>query len=218
MQARLLKGKAQEGLLIFFTGWGLDERPFASLTAQSPFDLFILFDYRELSLPPWPEGYPRYYVLGWSLGGVVALKLAPHLPYPLYILGATGFFCHPRWGIPPKIFALTLSGLKKYGLKSLKKFYQNMFREDPGLEQFLKNPPQRPLAALIEELEIAQNYTTRTSEATQVIITAKDPIIPPRAQQAFWQGKPVQTRPWGHFPFYRFRDFSTLLRNFSPEV
>ncbi len=215
MQARLLKGKTGEELLIFFAGWGFDERPFLSFAARSPFDVMVIFDYRELDLPPWPEDYRRYQVLGWSLGGLVALKFERYLPGPLFLLATTGHFCHETLGIPPKIYGLTLSGLRRFGQKSLAKFYAKMFQEEEDLVKFLKNPPSRALEEVILELEFASTYTAeRPSGPVKVIITTQDRIIPPKAQLNFWQGQKVKELPWGHFPFYRFKDFSALLAAF----
>ena len=204
MRGRLLKGRDSERLLIFFAGLGLDENPFKPLAAQSPFDVFVLYDYRDLSLPPWPAGYRGYFVLGWSLGGLVALKFRHALPGPLLVLGTTGLFCHPELGIPPKVYDLTLSGFRRYGERSLLKFYENMFAGEEGLEVFLENRPRRDLAGVVEELERARDLrASRPEEGVEVVVTGKDRIIPPRAQRRFWRGYPTRELPWGHFPFYR---------------
>ena len=203
MRGKLLKGRVSERLLVFFAGFGLDENPFRPLAARSPFDLFVIYDYRDLTLPPWPGGYRSYFVLGWSLGGLVALKLKDTLPGPLLVLGTTGLLCHPELGIHPRVYDLTLEGLRKYGKKSLLKFYENMFSGEEGLETFLANRPQRDLAGVVEELKRARSLKAPKPEGVQVIITGKDRIIPPRAQRRFWQDYPARELPWGHFPFYR---------------
>ncbi len=217
MRGKLLKGKDSGRLLVFFTGWGFDERPFETLAAQSPFDVYVVYDYRELGPLSLPGGYREHLFLGWSLGGTVALHLGVYRRGPLYLLGATGYFCHERFGIPPKIYALTLQGLKRKKEESLFSFYERAFSGEEGLDVFLLHRPRRPLDELIEELEKTKDLGTPPPQGAniKVLITGKDRIIPPRAQRLYWEGRAGVERPFGHFPFYRFEDFAGLLSEFS---
>ncbi len=218
VRKRLLRGKDSRRLLVFFTGWGFDERPFEELAARSPFDTLVIYDYRHHESLSLPDSYGEYLFLAWSLGGAVALKLGAYLRGPLFVLGATGCFCDEELGIPPRVFNLTLKGLRERGRESLESFYRRAFYGEPGFELFERRQPVRPLAELVEELEKTRSLAVPPpppEAPVKILITGKDRIVPPQAQRRYWGMRRVKERPFGHFPFYRFQDFLELLSEFS---
>jgi biotin synthesis protein BioG len=216
MKARFLIQKGRTHLLLFFSGWGMDPRPFAALSSRK-YDVLMLFDYRERERLPDISAYEKVTVLAWSLGVVVALEQTPKLSASRWVfLNGTGAFCHKEWGIHPRIMARTLEALRTRGEASLLAFYANMFRgESPGsLEEFMTRRPERPLEDLVTELEAFVEAPPVVSVTKAVaLVGERDRIMPPKAQEAFWQraGVRIVKRPWGHFPFYRFRYFEDLL-------
>ncbi len=219
MQGVFLVQRHRPRLLWFWTGWGMDERPFQDLSSQD-YDVWVCFDYRSLDYAPsvW-EDYQEVIVLAWSLGVGAALQAFDRLKQvsAWVFVNGTGAFRHPRWGIPPRIFDRTLAALKDQRAQTLYAFYQNMFfgEADGDLARFLSHRPQRNLKEIVEELEMAADLlvTPRLTNKVVALVGQKDRIIPARNQQAFWQemGLKCHLYPWGHFPFYRFSTFEELL-------
>ncbi|WP_456432185.1 alpha/beta fold hydrolase [Thermosulfuriphilus sp.] len=212
MKLVFLTRKAQPELLLFFSGWALDEGPFLSL-AEGPYDIAMIYDYRSLKLPPLPS-YSRIHILAWSLGATVVLHLVESLrASSLTFVNGTGAFVHSAWGIPPRIFQRTLVALKSRGPKALDDFWANMFSGEQvgstGVDL------RRRLPELIAELERAALLKEAFPKLSQarILIGSRDRIIPPRSQEAYWQkmGLAYEVRDWGHFPFYRFSSLAALI-------
>ncbi|OAG27145.1 pimeloyl-ACP methyl esterase BioG family protein [Thermodesulfatator autotrophicus] len=210
MKFRFIKRKG-EGLLIFFLGWSLDERPFLPLMEKEHFDVCFIYDYREDKLPSFPE-YPETIVLAWSAGVIFALSYQEKFN-KLTLCGGTGFLRHSKWGIPPKIYDATLLALKKDGEKALLSFYRNLFWREEDFNFFIKNRPRRPLTEIIEELEVLKekSFSGKPKHA-RILVTEKDRIIPARNQKNFWNyvGLSFTLKPWEHFPFYRAKTLSSF--------
>lgn len=62
---------APERAILIFAGWGMDEKPFASLK-QEGYRIIAVWDYREPAFPPSLveelEQYREIAVIGWSFG------------------------------------------------------------------------------------------------------------------------------------------------------
>jgi len=219
VKGTFLKKDGQTHLLLFFTGWGMDPHPFRVLDARA-YDIFVCYAYkRPWKLPSVLKQYQKVTVLAWSLGVAVALRLSPNIKASRWIfLNGTGALVHPRFGISPRVFSLTLDSLKQYGSKTLQNFYQNMFsgEKQAFFELFLRHRPQRDLAEVIAELEEASSLKQEDlliPHQTTVLAGQKDRIIPIQKQLNFWNTKGVRLKvlPWGHFPFYRFVYLDDLL-------
>jgi len=201
-----------EELIVFFTGWAMDEGPFKPL-APSKQALALLFDYRDLNLPPLPS-FPRTRIMAWSLGVYAALYHQERLNGPLYLIAGTGAFTHREWGIPPQKVKLTLKALKERGAKVLEEFYRRLFRKEKEVRMFFKNRPQRPLEEVIEELETAltrKPIWPQEFHRCQALIPQKDLIFPPKAQKTYWEKTRVSVKfiSAPHFPFYSFPELLT---------
>ncbi len=207
MRLRLAGDPQAEELILFFLGWAMDERPFLDLIPPGTAVAF-LYDYRDLELPAWPP-FPKVKVLAWSLGVRVALYHRERLPYEMSLVAGTGAFVDPRWGIPPRVFNLTLKALREKGESVLSRFYQKMFEDPAHWERFERGTPQRPLKEVQEELEIQALKVPvfpSSAKGLKVWITQKDAVFPSQAQKAYWEraGVPVNMLPEGHFPFYSY--------------
>ena len=98
-------------------GWGLDEQPFCFLDSESH-DVFMLYDYRDLSFPVDVKAlfrpYKEIYLLAWSLGVWVSQSLKNLLPdRTAFSVAINGTLqpIHQQYGIAPDIFASTLQHL-----------------------------------------------------------------------------------------------------------
>ncbi len=202
-------------LVLFFTGWAMDERPFLPLS-KGPYDLALVYDYRQIHPPDLPP-YPRIHVLAWSAGVSVALSLIDRLSADTWtFINGTGAFCHPDWGIHPRIMTRTISALKASSQTTLEAFYKNMFQGEEGLKRFWQNRPRRDPTEILEELKTLTSLEARREVPkgkVNILVGTRDRIVPPRSQKAFWVkfGFNYQEKNWGHFPFYRFQHLGNLL-------
>ena len=57
MQSHWLNKQDHNKLIIFFTGWSFDYKPFEFLNCED-FDVLIIYDYNDLELPQIPEYIP----------------------------------------------------------------------------------------------------------------------------------------------------------------
>ncbi len=200
--------RGNPGLLLFFLGWGMDENPFLPLKIRG-WDLALIYDYRDLNFPPIPS-YAEIKILGWSAGvyaGLLALREG--LAQQGVFVNGTGAFCHPTWGIHPRLWRATWQALKRAPQQTLSKFYQNMFRHSEDLRFFLTHRPQRSISEIIEELEALMGFDPCLEVRGEVraFVGRDDAIFPPLAQKRYWEerGIPWLFLPGGHFPFYERR-------------
>ncbi len=210
MRLRLLGDPKASDLLIFFAGWAMDERPFLPLCPRG-MRVAVLFDYRDLTLPELPPARGRTLVLAWSLGVYAALYHLERLPARMVFLAGTGAFRDRLYGIDPRVLDLTLAALKEKGTPVLERFYRRMFVREDAYRRFLKHAPQRALAEVIQELEVAGGLPALFPEipaGARILIPEKDAVIPPPAQERFWKqtGGAFELFSEGHFPFYARQD------------
>ena len=63
----LNKNDGNKKLLLLFCGWSFDYKPFERL-ACNDYDVLMLYDYNDLSIPIEISGYEEYYLITWSMG------------------------------------------------------------------------------------------------------------------------------------------------------
>lgn len=78
MQSHWLNKQNNNKLIIFFTGWSFDYKPFEFLNCKD-FDVLIIYDYNDLDLPQIPE-YKEYFLISWSMGVYTSYLLKDKLP------------------------------------------------------------------------------------------------------------------------------------------
>jgi len=188
-------------------GWGMGPEPFAPLVGDD-FDLFICYDYRELSMPDMSifSGYDRLELIAWSMGVWVAAGLfsgQEKLFSRATALGGTLQPIDDQTGIPAAAFDSTMETLNEAGLEV---FYDSMFDLQAQSEQFMRNRPVRSVSSVREELLSLKKAVQRTDPVPDIfsrrIVTMRDRIFPARNQLRAW-GKPRTERmKWPHFPFY----------------
>lgn len=218
MKASWLHNNDRKQLILFCNGWGMDGNPFRHL-ASIEYDVYVLYDYRELALPEEvAQILPRYEeinLVSWSMGVWAGQKLfADQKNIFNRILAVNGTLCpvHDRYGIPTAIFANTLAG---FGEAARFKFYRRMCREKSNFRSFLAKQPQRALEDQREELAALGNMAdcTPVDQALyrKVIIAEYDWIIPSENQQNFWGDKNVTLISGFHYLFNLWQSWDHLL-------
>lgn len=211
---------APDRAILIFAGWGMDEKPFASLR-QDGYRIIAVWDYRETALPhPLPElleGFREIAVIGWSFGVPSASRfLADNPGLPVSARIAVNGTMHPvddLRGIPQAIFRGTLEGLSE---KTLSKFHLRMCGSAECYRRFSLTLPSRDIDGLRAELEAVEKAGAAGGTVWDIaVVSDSDRIIPPENQLRAWSGGEafeVTQVPGPHLP-----DFQAIIRQFITE-
>ena len=200
-------------LLLFFAGWGMDSRPFATLGREG-YDTAVVWDYADPAPvdPALLSRYAEICVVAWSFGVPYAARFIAghHDSLPITRCVAVCGTLHPvddRLGIPRDIFSGTLEGLSD---RTLAKFRRRMTGSSAAAARFESVAPQRSLDSLAEELRRVDTDGPAPDPTFDTAwIAPADHIIPPEAQKRAWEGRAeVKMLPDGtpHMP-----DFGPIL-------
>lgn len=217
MQYHWLNKAGNDSLIIFFSGWSFDYKPFECIDC-SGYDVFMYYNYVFLDeiLPDIFCEYKKITLVSWSMGVFIAYYLRDKLPEfsEKIAINGTPYPVDDTKGIPRKIFDLTLR-YAETGLRE--KFYINVFSNNKFLEKYLKNPIERNIKNRVEELESLDKLIKSTTFIyddkfyTRALIGMDDKIIPPKNQLNCWKNKAVKLN-CGHFPFYYFKNWDEILK------
>lgn len=214
MQCHWLTKENNKKLIIFFTGWSFDYKPFEFLQSNG-YDVLILYDYNNLELPQIPL-YQEYNLVSWSMGVFVAYLLKDKLPQfsKKIAINGTPFPVNDEFGIPLKPFILTLRHAKN-GLEG--KFYQNIFEKDEEYKRYNLSPVERTIENRVFELNALYDRIKNTNLSynkyyDKALISTNDKIIPTKNQINFWQNNTeTELLESGHFPYYNFKSWNEIL-------
>lgn len=213
MQYHWLNKQNNKKLIVFFAGWSFDHKPFECLDCKN-YDVLVLYDYNDLTLPKIEEAYDKKILITWSMGVFIAYLLKEILPKfdQKIAVNGTPYPVNNEFGIPQKTFDLTL----KYAETGLQgKFYQNVFTNQEFLGKYLKNPIERSIENRVSELVTLDKLIKTTKIEydnkfyNKAIVGLSDKIIPTKNQLTFW-GNLAKTVDCGHFPFYNYKSWDEL--------
>lgn len=220
-------------LLLCFAGWSASPELFRRLTADGPdgenadTDVWICYDYRDLSFPATIDAYETIRIVAWSLGVWVAEQLfsgplgayRPLLTSAVAVNG-TGRPIDHRYGIPETVFQGTLQHLTPEGIA---RFVRRMCGNRTVLTAYACIP-SRPADEISEELRRlyeaiqspAENETAGPPDPfpwTLAILSTADRIFPYENLRRYWQGRcPVREIEAPHYPFYLWKQWNELWR------
>lgn len=200
----------KNSLLLFFAGWGMDERPFIPYSPADT-DCVICYDYSNLSfdyglLSP----YENIRVVAWSMGVWAATRTLAGNNLPItesIAVNGTPYPVDDERGIAESVFQGTLNGLNE---TTLHKFRRRMCGSGEALARFMENCPQRTLNDLKNELyqigELSNQKTASKEENlipflwNRVFIGTRDKIFLPSNQQKAWEASEVRFIDCEHYP------------------
>lgn len=222
MKSNWLARQGAERLLVVCNGWGMDERPFASLLAED-MDVLVLSDFTNVSgqdsmeilLEIGPaEHYRELVLLAWSMGVWAAhtmFKCCSSIFQRKIAVNGTLRPIHDSYGISRKIFSATALN---WSDAARKKFYRRMCGEKQLTDRFIANEPARSVEDQRQELnwylDSASCCSAEESFFDEAWVSKKDKIMVTENQLNFW-GSDVQLLDGGHFPFYQKQSWSELL-------
>ena len=204
MKYKWLNQKNNQKLIIFFNGWGMDECVVNYLSPED-YDVLMFYDYNS------PEtdfdfeniySYPQKYLIAWSMGVMIATLFDIDYVSKTAINGTLKPI-DDRFGIPKRIYDLTLKG---FSPKGAERFIKSMY-SDVSDDIYT---PKREFENQKSELEALTHYKANQDfKYDRVIISSNDKIIPAKNQTAFWGTEPNIDS--GHCPFNHFKKWSDLL-------
>lgn len=198
------------------SGWGMGPEPFQSCTTDDC-DLFLCYDYRELSMPDMQvfSGYARVDLVAWSMGVWVAAHLFREQKTLFSRTTAVGGTLYPidrLKGIPQTAFAATLETLNE---EVLTDFYRSMFDIGDQADYFVRHAPARDVTSVQEELLHLKEKIVSAGDEKDIfsrkLVTLRDRIFPGRNQIKAWGKRNSTVMRWPHFPFY-LPEFWSMLR------
>lgn len=195
-------------LIIFFNGWGMNEKAVSSLEIDKNFEIIII-NYPYI-LPDFDfEKYEKIYFIGWSFGVYYMCKhIGSYKNKKNFISIAINGTPFPigKFGINEKIFNSTLENLN---LENLKRFYKNMGASFESI-----SPQNISLTKLKEELlEIKKFNLSDIEKINYAIIGKKDRIIPYKNQYLYFKKNdiPIIELDIDHYPFYDLKNWRDII-------
>ena len=203
MKYKWLNINQNNKVIVFFNGWGMDESVVHHLEF-SDYDILMFYDYNNLdtnfdfnSL----DKYKNKSLIAWSMGVMVATLFNQKYTSATAINGTLKPIDN-KFGIPQKIYDLTIKGFNEKGAQ---RFIKSMFNENIELPQI-----SRDIENQKSELSALKNYTANSNfKYNRIILSDNDKIIPTKNQIAFWRIEPNISS--GHCPFMLFKKWEELL-------
>lgn len=189
-------------LIIFFNGWGMDEKIVSHLD-RDDFDVLVIFDYRDLDIIfPDLTNYKEKYIIGWSMGVMISTLFDFDNVSKYIAINGTPKPINDKFGIPEKIYKLTLKGFNE---QSCHKFMERMFNTKPPIETF----SNRTFESQKEELENLLGIEGRIISFDKKIVSNNDLIIPTKNQLNYWKNPDIIEG--GHCPFFKYKSWSEII-------
>lgn len=203
MKYKWLNKKQNKNVIIFFNGWGMDESVVYHLEYHN-YDVVMFYDYNTLETDFNFESlieYKNKYLIAWSMGVMVATLFNLEYTSATAINGTLKPIDN-EFGIPQRIYDLTIKGFNEKGAQ---RFIKSMFNENIELPQI-----SRDIENQKSELSALKNYTANSNfKYSRIILSDNDKIIPTKNQVAFWGIEPNISS--GHCPFMLFKKWKELL-------
>jgi biotin synthesis protein BioG len=212
----LIQQTRAKSCLLFFNGWGMDEKAISHLGAYE-LDVCMFYEYAHLN----GEGndfrhYRNIYVVAWSLGVWVASKMIPAMrlrPEMSIAINGTLDPVNDQFGIPEAVFCQTLSFWDE---KLREKFNRRMFGGMKALQSGRVYLPTRTPENQRDELAFLKDKIDRNKTAEmffdKAIIGARDLIFPSENQMHFWRNKvSVIQKDYPHFPFANLSSWNEII-------
>lgn len=195
-------------LLLFFNGWGMDEKPFKHLTVDNDLDVLMIYDYTTLEHIPELDDYKIVHLTAWSLGVFAAAKLLAGKEFvSATAINGTLKPIEEEQGIAPSIFQGTIDSWSEVARM---KFNRRMC--GVHARHFNANAPERSIESQKTELIALQKLITNSPVPEnifrQAVISASDKIFLMHAQETHWQNNRIPIKVFDE-PHYFFPEITS---------
>ncbi|MFA7232038.1 MAG: pimeloyl-ACP methyl esterase BioG family protein [Victivallaceae bacterium] len=211
MKYSWINQKNNSRLLVFFNGWGMDEKPFRHLVAGE-LDVLMFYDYTEPEMPldlnVVCAGYKQVLLVAWSLGVWAAAEAADGNGWRFEDAVAINGTLRPIdeiCGIAPAVFQGTIDSWSEIGRK---KFNRRMCASPENLAFFNEHHPERTVESQHQELVALQNRILNHKLSgkklfTRAVTGTDDRIFLATAQVAAWREEKLEVIniAAAHYPF-----------------
>jgi pimeloyl-[acyl-carrier protein] methyl ester esterase len=175
-------------LLLFFSGWGMDEKPFKHLRIDNDLDVLMIYDYTVLENIEELKDYETIHLVAWSLGVFAAAKVLAGMKFASSVaINGTLEPIDEDEGIAPAIFQGTIDSWSEVARM---KFNRRMCGIEHG-KQFKANAPNRSIESQKVELIALQEQITKNPVPEnifqQAIISISDKIFTRHNQETHWK-------------------------------
>ncbi len=200
-------------LLLFFNGWGMDEKPFKHLAVDNDLDILMFYDYTTLEDVTEFDDYKIVHLAAWSLGVFAAAEVLAGKEFVTAVaINGTLNPIDEGEGIAPAIFQGTIDSWSE---AARVKFNRRMC----GLhsKHFNANAPGRSIESQKSELTALQERITNKPAPEnifkQAIISANDKIFTMHAQETYWQNVRIPIRIFDepHYFFPELKSWKEIL-------
>lgn len=205
MEIKKTRNNGATKLVLCFAGWSATPEAFGHLEAGEDTDVWICYDYRDLSFTGELDRYRQIDLVAWSLGVWVAANvISPEtVLHSATAINGTGLPIDDTYGIPTVIFRGTLENVNNEGMN---RFNRRMCGSRELLATY-QHFPARPATELKEELLNLYNNISRDNHPggidwTKAFVSTHDMIFPTGNQRNYWQGLcPFTEIDAPHYPF-----------------
>ena len=194
MEAKWVVKNSSKSHILFFCGWGFDERCLKHISSQSH-DVVAIYDYRSLDFDASvTNGYDEVVLVAWSFGVWAAGWLMEQgliKANSAYAINGTLNPVSDSEGIPPAIFEGTVGNLTE---ATMKKFMMRICGGARGYAELSELMPQRCFEEQKEELILLGEYFQKRPFSNQdiwslALISADDLIFPFQNMKNHWGDK-----------------------------
>lgn len=201
MQYKWLNKQDNKKLIVFFNGWGMEEKAVEHLICKD-YDVLTFCDYRNFEIDDFDfTKYEQKYLIAWSMGVYVCNYFYEIFKnFDKYIaINGTQKPIDDEFGIPKAIYDLTIENFNEL---SCAKFFKKISTK---LE-----PCSRKTEELKEELITIKYLKVKDFfNFNRAIISNKDRIIPSQNQKKFWKTYEEIDAP--HYIFDLYKSWDELL-------
>lgn len=186
MQYKWINQANNKNLIVFFNGWGMDEKIVQSLNCSN-FDVLSFFDYRNTDIQSFDFSmYEKKYLIAWSMGVYVCNYFYEWFENfdKLVAVNGTQMPINDNYGIPSMIYDMTVDNFNEL---SCSKFMKKI-----SITVDLKGYSSRSLQDLKDELIAIRNIEiNKFLNFNTVVLSTKDRIFPFKNMFNFWAEKKV---------------------------
>jgi pimeloyl-[acyl-carrier protein] methyl ester esterase len=216
MNRHWINKKQNHTCILFFNGWGMDEKAIAHLRVDGS-DLCMFNNYRSIEpLRDDISSYQNIVLVAWSLGVWAAEQTIcqSHIRIHKSIaINGTSRPIHNQYGIPRHIFEMTLQGWNE---TNRVKFNRRMMGGTQSLNDQERFLPHRSVEDQKDELQAIHSFQESKVPCSfqwdVALVGGSDLIFPALNQCNWWTGKTrIRETTYPHFPFAGMQHWDQLI-------